>query len=148
MRFFVLTLLILLLLPFPAYAEILAELEDSYLIQQIDEEVFEAGKYITEDMIYLQAQLSLSISEMSLITTNNDRKNPTINDGYYTINGNKDIVIHGNEKQLLYTNAKDYWDLSASYTLPVYNVGYLTYNNTTLCDINELQNRYKLFRLY
>lgn len=37
-------------------------------------------------------------SAMLLSSDSNARKNPNITDGYYTINGNKDIVIHGYEK--------------------------------------------------
>lgn len=84
--------------------------------------------------------VSSSNTNVALAQDDNGRKRPSLNDEYYTINGNKDIVILGSDKQSLYKNATHEWNTSASFTLSVSNVGVLTYGNTTLNDIDALVN--------
>lgn len=129
-------------------------MEEDIFITPIAESELLAGQYLESEITMLTEALTLTLTDVAaplpmaapinnsygISTVSADpRKKPSGDDTYYTINGNCDITIHGYDKQNLYRMATYEWSLEASYTLPVYNVGYLTYGDITLCDIEELK---------
>lgn len=114
-----------------------SETEELYFTDEFENVDFNVGRTVTADYIEQITALQLTLEETvgavpmggtnvnvaSLLAADDsraagdDRKKPTINDGYYTINGNKDIVILGNQKQQLYKYATYEWNTAASFTL-------------------------------
>lgn len=132
------------------------EVDDLCFIEPQNNDEILQGQYLMSEIELLENDLALDIDTALALalplssTASNDsyileehgndtRKNPTINNGYYTINGNKDIVILGHEKQLLYANATTEWNINASFTFAIENVGYLVYNNIILDDTYALE---------
>lgn len=126
--------------------------DDIPFIDPISDEELNAGDRMLSNIERLKADTEFSINSLAapvglsqaaplaLTAAGDSRKRPGTEGGYYTLNGNCDIVIHGYEKQALYSNATYEWHASASYLLPVSNIGYLTYGNITLCDVPALES--------
>lgn len=149
MKYFVYIILLLLSIAFAEEgmpgiiemsAEDLAEISDGQNTVTLLELVDSGIILSLEDLV--SAALPVNGSDNPIVATSLEltRGGHSGNTPYYTINGNKDITIHGYDKQRLYANAVTDWSIEASYTLPVSNVGYLTYGGTTLCDVLALES--------